>query len=330
MRNTYRYVKISFLVFLLPFISVANNVIKPYALHKGDTVALLASASAASDDEIKQAIDNLQSLGLKVKLGEHVGSKYQDGYFSAKAKYRAKDLNKAFANSNIKAIFEVRGGWGSAQLLPLLDYSVIKKNPKAIVGFSDITSLLLAINKKTGLITFHGPVAMDLSSKFSIKYMEKVLFDSKTIEFKSSDSTTIFPGKATGVLWGGNLSVLMSSIGTRYEPDWKGKILFIEDNHMKNYQIDRMFNQLQLAGVLRKIKGVVFGQCTDCENPSKDEQTLEDILKYYLVKNKVPSYMGADFGHGERNLTLPIGSKVEMDAKSGTIKILSSAISLKQ
>ncbi|WP_150468079.1 LD-carboxypeptidase [Francisella sp. SYW-9] len=321
-----RYLKLTLVIFLFPFFAVANNVIKPPALHKGDTVALLASASAVTSEQIQDSLGKLQSLGLKVKLGHYVNPVYQDGYFSANAKYRAQDLNNAFADPNIKAIFEVRGGWGSAQLLPLINYEQIKRNPKIIVGFSDITSLLLAINKETGLITFHGPLGVETWPNFSRKYMNEVLFDSKKVTFKSvTHVQTIYPGKAEGVLLGGNLSNLAALIGTKYEPNWKGKILFVEEIDEKNYQIDRVMNQLQLAGVLSKIKGLVFGGCAKCENPIKRQQTLKDILKYYLVKNKIPSFMGASFGHGENNFTLPIGDKVEVDADTRTIKMLAPA-----
>ncbi|QIW09784.1 LD-carboxypeptidase [Francisella sp. LA112445] len=324
MLSKYRYFVL--LIFLFPFVAVANSSIKPPALHKGDTVALLASASAVTNEQIQDSIDKLQSLGLKVKLGHYVNPIYQDGYFSAKAKYRAQDLNNAFADPDIKAIFEVRGGWGSAQLLQLINYEQVRNNPKVIIGFSDITSLLLAINKETGLITFHGPLGVEPWPDFSRKYIKEVLFDSKKVTFKSiTHVQTIYPGTATGVLLGGNLSNLVALIGTKYEPDWKGKILFVEEIDEKNYQIDRMMNQLQLAGVLSKINGFVFGECTKCENPITRQQTLKDILKYYLVKNKIPSFMGASFGHGENNFTLPIGGKVEINTDTKTIKMLASA-----
>ncbi|MED7787958.1 LD-carboxypeptidase [Francisella sp. 19X1-34] len=321
-----KYCQFIFLIFLFPFIVIANNVVRPQALHKGDTVALLASASAVASEQIQDSIDKLQSLGLKVKLGHYVNPIYQDGYFSAKAKYRAQDLNNAFTDPNVKAIYEIRGGWGSAQLLPLINYSQIAKNPKIIIGFSDITSLLLAINKETGLITFHGPLGVEPWPDFSRKYMKEVLFDSKKAIFKSVTPTqTIYPGKATGVLLGGNLGNLVALIGTKYEPNWKGKILFVEEVDEKNYQIDRMMNQLQLAGVFSKINGFVFGECTKCEKPIRGEQTLKGILKYYLVKNKIPSFMGASFGHGENNFTLPTGDKVEINTDTKTIKMLAPA-----
>jgi muramoyltetrapeptide carboxypeptidase len=156
--------------------------------------------------------------------------------------------------------------------------------------------------------------------------MDEVLFDSKKVTFKNiTHVQTIYPGKAKGVLLGGNLSNLVALIGTKYEPDWKGKILFVEEIDEKNYQIDRMMNQLQLAGVLSKINGFVFGECTKCENPIRTEQTLKGILEYYLVKNKLPSFMGASFGHGENNFTLPIGDKVEVNTNTKTIKMLAPA-----
>ncbi|WP_084645177.1 S66 peptidase family protein [Francisella uliginis] len=321
-----QYNKLILLIFFLPFVAIADDVIKPLALHKGDTVALLASASAVTNEQIQDSINKIESLGLKVKLGRYVNTIYQDGYFSANAKYRAEDLKNAFSDPKIKAIFEVRGGWGSAQLLPLIDYNQIRNNPKIIIGFSDITSLLIAINKEAGLVTFHGPVGVQPWPDFAVESMKEILFDSKRVTFKNvAHVQTIYPGKSTGVLLGGNLSNLVALIGTKYEPNWKGKILFVEEIGEKNYQIDRMMNQLYLAGVLSKINGFVFGECTKCENPIKRQQTLKDILKYYLVKDKIPSFMGASFGHGENNFTIPIGVNAEINADEKTIKTLSPA-----
>jgi muramoyltetrapeptide carboxypeptidase len=312
----------------------------PAALHKGDTVGLVSSASRAPfDQDIEFAKERLQALGLHVVLGKYVYRR--DGYFAGNDQQRAEDLNAMFANPNVKAIFEVRGGWGSARILPYLNYSLIKQHPKILVGFSDITSLLLAIHKKTGLVTFHGPLGIEPWPPFTVNYLHRVIFNGDKVMFKNpvfvpsndliqtADRTQlIYPGQANGELIGGNLSVLVALLGTPYEPDWQGKILFIEDVGETNYQIDRLLAQLQLAGVFTKIHGLVFGQCTKCgaANGSYGTFTLKQILQHYAKAAKIPTYMGAMIGHTPEIFTLPEGVRVSMNANQATITLLHSAV----
>ncbi|PEQ15791.1 S66 peptidase family protein [Piscirickettsia salmonis] len=315
---------------------------KPSHLEHGDTVALISSASRApTNQSIEFAKERLEALGLNVILGNHVYSR--DGYFAGTDVQRVDDLNQAFSNPKVKGIFEVRGGWGSSRILPLIDYNNIKKHPKILIGFSDITSLLLAINKKTGLETFHGTMGIQRWPEFTVEYMKKVLFDGSKVVFENPrpkpDPTVdliltkdrievIHEGVASGPLIGGNLSVLVALLGTEYEPSWQGKILFVEDVDEKNYRIDRLLSQLELAGVFKEIKGFIFGKCTRCEmaTGSDGAKTLREIVEHYVASRNIPTFMGSMIGHIPENFTLPEGLPVIMNANNGTIKMLEPAV----
>ncbi|OAJ34368.1 S66 peptidase family protein [Piscirickettsia salmonis] len=329
-------------LFFITHSAFANSLIKPSHLERGDTVALISSASRApTNQSIEFAKERLEALGLNVILGKHVYSR--DGYFAGTDAQRADDLNQAFSNPEVKAIFEVRGGWGSSRVLPLIDYDNIKKNPKILIGFSDITSLLLAINKKTGLETFHGTMGIQSWPEFTVDYMKKVLFDGDKVLFENPRSAVdltvdlivtkdrievIHEGVASGPLIGGNLSVLVALLGTEYEPSWQGKILFVEDVDEKNYRIDRLLSQLELAGVFKEIKGFIFGKCTRCEvvAGSGGAKTLREIVEHYVASRNIPAFMGSMIGHIPENFTLPEGLPVIMNANNGTIKLLESAV----
>ena len=304
-------------------------------LHQGDTVGLVSSAAKAGD--VDQAIQRLQALGLRVVLGRYVRGHY--GYFAATDQQRAQDLNAMFANPKIKAIFEIRGGWGSSRMLRYVNFALIKRHPKILVGYSDITSLLLAIHKKTGLVTFHGPMPATPWPDFTVQQLKRVLFNPKpptlsnpADEIKPSIDnikqhypiTTIVPGKVRGVLMGGNLTTLTSLLGTKNEPDWHNKILFIEDVGEKGYRIDRMLAQLKQAGVLKQLKGFVFGTCTNCNFVGGF--SLQALLNRYIVPLRIPAYMGAMIGHQHTMLTVPEGALVELDATRGSITVLQSVV----
>lgn len=313
------------------------NPIKPARLHVGDTVALISPASRVADKkDIVLSKERLEKLGLNVILGKHVTA--SDGYFAGSDTQRADDVNHMFANPDVKAIFTVRGGWGCARILKYLDFSVIANNPKIIVGFSDITTLLLAINQKTGLVTFHGPVASLPWPAFTVDYIKKILFNAEAIVFCNAKNNLnidligtvnstecINPGVATGKLIGGNLIVLMSLIGTPYAPDWEDKILFVEEVNESIYRIDRMLQQIEQAGVLNKIRGFVFGTCINC-CASHGGFTLTEILKHYFENTHIPSYMGAMIGHQPEIFTLPQGLEVELNADNGTIRMLTPSV----
>jgi muramoyltetrapeptide carboxypeptidase len=321
--------------------AAASSVLKPRQLAPGDTVALVSPASATFQSlDVQIARESLEALGLKVRLGEHMMGRH--GYLAGDDKARAADINAFFADRTVAAVHPIRGGWGSSRLLPYLDFDVVRRNPKVLLGYSDITTLLLAVHAKTGLVTFHGPIGMGRWDTFSVDYYRRVLFNAEQVTYQNkhdlSDrnsltqtefrTQTIVPGKARGRLLGGNLTVLTTIIGSPYLPDWDNAILFCEDVHEDLYRIDRMLTQLKLAGVLGKIKGFVFGSCAEC-NPGEGyaSLTLEEIFADHIKPLGIPAWQGAMIGHQQPQWTLPEGVQVEIDADPGTIRMLEAAVS---
>lgn len=309
---------------------VNSEVLKPAALKQGDTIAISSPAGAVWDDsQIEKFISILQNLGFKVKLGETLKQKY--GYFSGTDEFRASEINNFFLDKEVKAIFCMKGGWGCARILDKLNYDAIKNNPKVLIGFSDITSLLIAINSKTGLVTFHGPVGNSGWNDFTVDFVKRILFEKEKVMYTyPEDDTdkhyTITEGKAEGILVGGNLTVLAGIIGSDYLPDWKNKILFLEETGEEPYQIDRMLTQLKLAGVLKNISGFVFGKCVKCEAEEPEKAfTLQQVLEQQIKPLGIPAFYGAMIGHIANKYTVPVGINAEIDASDGTIKLLESA-----
>ncbi|TAE50451.1 MAG: LD-carboxypeptidase [Oscillatoriales cyanobacterium] len=286
---------------------LSKSAIEPRRLKVGDTVALINPAAFNYEKEVQQFFKVLDNLGLKVKLGEHFYDRY--GYLAGKDADRAADVNAAFADDSVQAIFTGMGGWGCGRILPLLDYNIIRNNPKIIMGFSDITALLLAIHAKTNIVTFHGPLGVSSWSPFTVDYVKKVLFDGGSVTMQNSKTMPVETGSA-------------------YLPDWENSILFVEEVSEEVYRIDRMLTQLQLAGILDKISGFVFGQCTKCEAEKPQESlTLSQVLTDRIRPLNIPAWYGSMVGHIRDKFTLPIGKEVEIDATAGTIKLLSSAVS---
>jgi muramoyltetrapeptide carboxypeptidase len=315
--------------------------IKPKRLAAGDTVALVSPASATFNSvDLQIAKESLEALGFKVKAGEHMLERH--GNLAGADKARAEDLNKAFADKSVAAIHAIRGGWGSARLLPFLDYEVIKRNPKVLIGYSDITALHMAINGKTGLTTFHGPIGLGRWDAWSVDYYRRVLMNGEAVTFSPKQGLsdrnslvqtefrvqTITPGKARGRLLGGNLTVLTAILGSPYVPEWDNAILFCEDVGEDYYRIDRMMTQLKLTGVLGKVKGFVFGGCSECGpgDGNFGALTLEEIFADHVKPLGVPAWQGAMIGHAQPQWTLPVGAEVEIDATAGTIRLLEAAV----
>ncbi|CAN5451265.1 LD-carboxypeptidase [soil metagenome] len=306
-------------------------IIKPNALSLGDTIAISSPAGAVWEDaQVEKFISILEGAGFKVKKGQTLKEKF--GYFAGTDELRAKEINDFFSDKEVKAIFCMKGGWGCARILDKLNYDTIKNNPKIIMGFSDITSLLIAITSKTGLVTFHGPVGNSGWNDFSIDYVKRVLIDKEKVSYAyPAEDTykhyTITEGKAKGILVGGNLTVLAGMMGSDYLPDWKNKILFLEETGEEPYRIDRMLTQLKLAGVLNNISGFVFGKCVKCEAEEPDKAfTLQQVLEQQIKPLGIPAFYGAMIGHIVNKYTIPIGINAEIDASTGTIKLLETAV----
>ncbi len=314
------------------------KVIRPKGLKEGDMVGLIGPAGATFRTErVEIARENMAALGLRIKIGDHVLDRY--GYLAGRDEDRAADINAFFADPEIKILLAQGGGWGCNRLLPLLDYDLIRKNPKIVMGFSDLTGLLLGIHAKTGLVTFHGPMGGSSWSEFTTGYAKRVLFDGEALTMSNkvgSDDRlvqvenrvlTITPGTARGRLVGGNLTVLTALVGSDYLPDFDGCILFIEDVREEVYRVDRMLTQLKLAGILDRISGLVFGHCSDCDPSSRyGSLTLQEVLADHVAPLGVPAWYGSMIGHMRHYFTVPLGAKAEIDADAGTIKLLEPAV----
>jgi len=322
--------------FLSSFASVSEtelfsdqNLTLPKALKKGDTIGVIAPGGAVFN---KESIGNcrlkLASIGLNMVAGKTLST--QHGYLSDTDGNRAKEIMSMFRDPNINGILAMRGGSGCARVLPFLDYDFIKQNPKPFIGMSDITALLTAFYSKAGMVSFHGPVGYSTWTPFTQKYFTETLIGKEKTEMKTpthSDFYTIKEGKAQGELIGGNLTVFSQLVGTPYLPDMNGKILFLEDINEEPYRIDRMLMQLKLAETLSQVNGIILGECRKCvaEEPEKS-LTLKQVLTDHLSKLGVPVFYGAKFGHIKDKWTIPVGIKAEMNANTGSLKLLEPAV----
>jgi muramoyltetrapeptide carboxypeptidase len=305
--------------------------LKPARLKPGDTVGLVNPASSLDPEDVGFAKQELARLGLNVKVAPHVNDQY--GYLGGRDADRATDVNVMFGDPAVKALIAMRGGWGCNRILPLLNYELIRNNPKIIIGYSDITSLLLGIYAKSQLVTFHGPVGTSNWNPFSVNYFKQILFNAEAVKLQNSGASsqvrvsTITAGKARGKLVGGNLSVLTAMIGSPYLPAWDQTILFVEEVGEEVYRVDRMLTQLKLAGILDQIAGFIFGQCTDCD-PEEPAQSLSlgQVLMDHIRPLKIPAWYGSMIGHIKDKFTVPVGVDVEIDANTGTIQLLEPAV----
>lgn len=317
-----------------------TTVLKPSRLYPGAKVGLISPASATFvREDVEIVSDAVRGLGLIPVLAPHLLSRY--GYLAGKDRDRAADINEFFDARDIAALLPIQGGWGCARVLPYLDYELIAQHPKILVGFSDITALLLGIHARTGLITFHGPNGYSGWRSRQVESFRQVLFEGQRVSYQNGvaveDSDrlmqvknrihTIYPGEARGKLIGGNLSVLSGIVGSPYFPNPDGAILFVEDIGENIYRIDRLLTHLALAGILERLNGFIFGQCTNClPNGGYGSLTLEEVLDDQVKPLEIPAWSGAQIGHIETILTLPIGMEVAIDASRGTIQLLEPAV----
>jgi len=311
-------------------IALESHRILPARLRKGDVIGVSAPAGGIkSFSELDDFRKVLEQLGFKVKFSKNCSKKY--GYFSGTDEERASDFMDLIEDEEVKGIFFLRGGWGCARILPLLDFDAIQNNPKAIMGFSDITTLLNAITVKTGLITFHGPGGNSTWNSYSVAYIKKLLIDGELVKYKNETQdlkiTTYSSGISKGELFGGNLSVICSLVGTGFLPNWKGKILFLEDVGEEPYRIDRMLTHLKLAGVFDEVNGIVLGNFRKCIAEEPDRSfTIEEVFKQHFSDLKKPVFYGAQIGHTRNKFTVPVGVEVEMNANEGSFKLLEAAV----
>jgi len=307
--------------------------IYPDKLKRGDTVGIICPSSAIDGElPFMLAQETFEALGFNVKWGKHAHERL--GHLAGNDKGKLDDLHGMFRDEQVKAIVCMRGGSGAARLLDKIDYKLIKRNPKIFLGYSDITALHAAIQSKTGLITFHGPVGTSSWPSFVANQFESLFFKGLPPVYENpldkgddliprqNRIQTIRSGIAKGKLLGGNLTVLTTISGSSYYPDFSDSILFLEDVSEEPYRVERMLCQLKLNGTLQKIKGFIFGKCTDCSpDGGYGSLTLDEILGDYIKPLDIPAYQGALIGHIREQFILPVGAQVTMDAGKGIFSV---------
>jgi len=313
---------------------------KPAALKPGDTVGLITPGTYVSDpDKLALVKRTVEYFGLKPKFGRNVGKRA--GYLGGSDQERLDDLHAMFRDPEVKAVFCIRGGFGSAHLVDRIDYELIAGHPKVFLGFSDITALHLAIHKRTGLVTFYGPVMTSAFTEFTQAWFRRAMFDPQPLGAVGNPQEsnplrpkhvirTVRRGRARGRLVGGNLTLFCGLMGTPFEPETRGRILFLEDVDEQPYSIDRMLTQLRLAGKFDGVAGVIWGECLDCKprdyKPSFESTfSTGEVVDQILGRLKVPVLSGLTIGHTDDQLTLPLGVMASLDADRGELVIEETA-----
>lgn len=318
--------------------------IKPAALKPGDLVVLVAPAAPVGQQTIDDAIVGLEAMGLRVRVVDHATTKF--GYLAGTDDQRAASLMDAFADPEVKAIFPVTGGYGVTRLLDKLDYELIRQNPKVLLGFSDITGLHLALNLRAGLVTFHGPNMTQLMKRddedrswqrgWALRAIMADRYADATgpgyaiaVDDLTTQPLTMVPGKARGRLIGGNLSLISATMGTPYEIETKGRVLFLEDTREEPYRVDRMLSTMRLAGKLDGCAAVLLGDFTYV--PPKGETvregfTVDEVLDQYFAEADYPVIRRWPTGHIRPNACLPVGAMAEVDADARTVRLLEDPV----
>ncbi|MEY4903384.1 MAG: hypothetical protein RLZZ292_1199 [Bacteroidota bacterium] len=313
------------------------KLIKPRRLKIGDTIGLIVPASPVSEEKIQKTIANLEGAGFKLKFGSHIRA--NNGHLAGTDQERLDDLHAMFADKSVDAVWCIRGGYGCTRLLPNVDFKLIKANPKIFIGYSDVTALHQAIHQATGLVTFHGPVGASNFTEYTKGNALMTLMEGKAsqvivpcTENQQKEDVAyrvqiLREGVATGKLVGGNLSLIAALIGTKYQMDFKNKVVFIEDVGERPYSIDRMLTHLLQSSNLHEAAGIALGIFEDCQ--PKNEQysmSLLDTLKDKLMALNIPLIYGLSFGHISNQFTLPVGIEARLDVGAKTLTFLESAV----
>lgn len=317
----------------------ARKLLNPPALKRGDLVALFNPSGFTDDALIQRATRNLEGQGFRVMHSTYLRA--SRGNTAGTIGQRLTDLHALFANPEVRALWAARGGSGTAQLLPYIDYSLVARNPKVVIGYSDLTSLLLALHAKTGLVTFHGPVGSSGFTPFTVAHLEAILIDGRspylmTTAEEHTKRAVAEPhfvqrvlrgGSAEGRLVGGNLSVLASLIGTPYLPDTRKSLLFLEEISEAPYRVERMLTQLAQSGALDHATGALLGVFVKGDIPAGEESlSLTQALDDHFVSRLIPSAYGLSFGHIASQWVLPIGIRARFDAEAKSITLLEAAV----
>lgn len=316
----------------------ARDLIIPPRLKQGDTIGLVTPASPVFEpSDIKVGVRAIEGLGFKVRVGKNVGAK--GGYLAGTDEERAQDLMDMFSAPEVRAIMALRGGYGSLRILPFLDYETIRQNPKIFLGYSDITSLHLAIHKQAGIVTYHGAVALSTFNEYSTGYLLKTLMEPEPVgPIEPGESAipmrigpTANTGSVTGALTGGNLTLVCASLGTPYEIETDGKVLFLEEVGEEPYSLDRMLTQLDHAGKLGSAKAVLIDRCQRCKpaeyKPAFDNTlSIEEIIVDRFGSLNVPVIYGLSIGHVADKPVLPYGINIALNFDYGTMEIIQGAV----
>lgn len=311
------------------------NILKPPRLRPGDLIGIVSPASTPSAQEkIDKGVRYLEGLGYRVAIGRHVMAQY--GYLAGTDEERAADVNDMLRNPTVRAVFALRGGYGTPRMLDLLDYRAARRDPKVFVGYSDITGLQLALLRKSGLVTFSGPMVAvemwDQIDPFTEEHFWRMVCSGSRIGsiLNPADKPLVAhnKGRASGILVGGNFSLLASLIGTPYLPNLRGAILVLEDVDEAPHRVDRMFAQLRHAGILKSIAGLVLGTFTDCvpSDPSKPHLTIEQVLQEAVGALKCPVLTNLQYGHIAKKVTIPFGVRATLDARAGSLGVSEGAV----
>lgn len=298
--------------------------LRPEPLAEGARIALVAPAGGLrGEEDVARAIFNVRSLGWEPLIGRYALE--HDGYFAGTDAQRLADLNAALRDPSTDAVWCLRGGYGTARLLPEIDLDSLRRAPKPVIGFSDVTALHSAIQRQCGIVSFHGPVARAELSDFSRISLVNALTSEADPAGRAGQARTIRGGSAEGVLAGGNLAVLASLVGTPHAPDLDGAILVLEDIGERTYRVDRMLRQMYQAGLLEGCRAILFGECTDCsEQTESGTRSLDTVLGETADLLNVPCLAGAPVGHIAEQWTLPLGAMARLDADGCVLEVLNT------
>ncbi|MFI5251863.1 MAG: LD-carboxypeptidase [Bacteroidota bacterium] len=308
-------------------------ILKPKPLRRGDVIGIAAPASPpASEDELGKGIRYLESLGYRIELGPHLY--HRRGYLAGTDEQRTSDLHKLFENRKVKAIFTVRGGYGALRILPYLNFNIFRRNPKILLGYSDITALQLALFSKIGLISFSGPMVSVEMAEGLKGHAEEQLWDCLTstrppgeIKIKPRERTIYEKGNASGRVLGGNLTMIAALVGSRFLPREEGHLLLLEEIDEKPYRIDRILAQMKRTKFLNAAGGVVLGKFIGCEpSPGKPSLSLGQIFQDVFQPYEIPVMGHIQYGHVKNPLTIPIGVKARINTAEGTVEFLEGGV----
>jgi muramoyltetrapeptide carboxypeptidase len=302
--------------------SMQPDSLKPPKLQKGGTVGVIAPAGPVTPSEIQPGIKLLESFGYKVIVSPHLYRR-QD-YVAGDDETRLGDLHSMLGNGDVKVIFCARGGYGTLRLLEKIDFELIRRNPKIIVGYSDISALLLAIYKKTGLVTFHGTMVRELSKNRNrnLRSFLDMVSSDEAWQLNLSKGNALVPGQVKGRLLGGNLSLICHLLGTPFMPSLNKSILFVEEKEEPIYRIDRMMTHLRLSGQLRGLVGLIAGSFEGCGEISSINRVLVDTVSHL----QIPVVSGLPVGHGPENISLPLGVQASLDTEAMILSIIEPCV----